>query len=137
MNFTISELVYSDTAIKHNINNMPDLKSLDNMLDLIVYLLQPLRDKVARPIIISSGYRCPQLNKLVKGVANSGHLNGTCVDFVIKGMTIEQAYQFIKSSGLKYTQLIQEKGQWIHLQYNPLNLKCENLRYNGKKYIRD
>ena len=137
LNFSISEFIQSETAIKNRINNMPDLNSLDNLLKLIVFVMQPLREKINKPIIITSGFRCLQLNKLVGGVSNSGHLNGTSADFVVKGMGIEQAYQFIKSSGIKYTQLIQEKGQWLHIQYNHNNLKCENLRYNGKSYIKD
>ena len=89
LNITISELCKSETAEKNGIKNIPDLKALDNMLNLIVYLLQPLRDKIARPIIISSGYRCPQLNKLVKGVANSGHLKGTCADFIVNAFPLK------------------------------------------------
>lgn len=137
LNFSISEFIHSETAVKNKINNMPDLTSLDNLLKLIVFVMQPIREKVNLPIIITSGFRCSQLNKLVGGVSNSGHLNGTSADFIIKGMGIEKAYQIIKTSGIKYTQLIQEKGQWLHIQYNQQNLKCENLRYNGKSYIND
>ena len=43
LNFKMSELIYSDTAVRHNINNMPDINSLDCMLDLIYNVLQPLR----------------------------------------------------------------------------------------------
>ena len=137
LNFTISELVYSDTAKKYNINNMPDLKTIDNLLKLIFFCLQPIRNRLKKPMIISSGYRCNTLNKIVGGVSNSGHLNGTSADFIVKGMQIEEIYQIIKNSDIKYTQLIQEKGQWIHIQYNSSNLKCENLRYDGKKYVKD
>ena len=44
LNFSMSELIYSDTAVRNNINNMPDINSLDCMLNLIVYCLQPVRD---------------------------------------------------------------------------------------------
>ena len=57
LNFLISELIKSDTAAKYNINNMPDINSLDNMLYLIIFCLQPLRDKLGRPIIITNGFR--------------------------------------------------------------------------------
>ena len=139
LNFTISELCKSETAEKNGIKNIPDLKALDNMLNLIVYLLQPLRDKIARPIIISSGYRCPQLNKLVKGVANSGHLKGTCADFVVRGMSVQELLNFICNSGINFTQLIEEhKGNtsWIHIEYDKQNLKKDKLKYINGKYIR-
>lgn len=137
LNFSISELIHSDNAIKAGIDNTPTIKEIDNLLNLIFYCLQPIRDKLKKPMIITSGYRNMKVNFLAGGAINSGHLKGTCADFVVKGMSIEQIYQFIKKSGIKYTQLIQEKGKWIHIQYNPANLKCENLKYDGKKYIKD
>ena len=44
LKFDISELIHSDTAVRKNINNMPDINSLDNMLKLIYYCLQPIRE---------------------------------------------------------------------------------------------
>lgn len=137
LNFSISELIHSDNAIKAGIDNTPNIAQIDNLLNLIFYCLQPIRDKLKKPMIITSGFRNKKVNALAGGAINSGHLKGTCADFVVKGMSIEQVYQFIKKSGIKYTQLIQEKGKWIHIQYNPANLKCENLRFNGKNYIKD
>lgn len=137
LNFSISELIHSDNAIKAGIDNTPTIKEIDNLLNLIFYCLQPIRDKLKKPMIITSGYRNMKVNFLAGGAINSGHLKGTCADFVVRGMSIEQVYQFIKKSGIKYTQLIQEKGKWIHIQYNPTSLKCENLKFDGNKYIKD
>ena len=67
LNFTISELVKSDTAAKSGLNNTPDINSLDNLLDLIYYVLQPLRDKLGKPMVITSGFRSPAVNKFVGG----------------------------------------------------------------------
>lgn len=117
LNFSISELVKSDTAIKNNINNMPDLKSLDNMLNLIFYCLQPLRDKIKRPIIITSGYRCAQVNRLVGGASDSQHLSGCAADFKVQGMTVQAVISFIKSSGIEYDQLINEYDKWVHISF--------------------
>ena len=72
LNFTISELIKSDTAAKYNINNMPDIYSLDNMLNLIWYCLQPLRDKLGKPIIITNGFRCFALWKKLNDLGLSG-----------------------------------------------------------------
>lgn len=137
LNFKISELIHSDEAIKRKINNMPDINSLDNILILIVKCLQPIRDKINKPMIVSSGFRCKTLNTAIKGAPNSGHLYGRACDFTVKGMTPKEVYNFIKKSGLKYTQLILEKNQWIHIEYDIYHLDCENLIYDGKKYIKD
>ena len=83
LNFKLSELIRSDTAVQHNINNMPDINSLDCMLELIVNCLQPIREKLGKPMIITSGYRNSQVNKLVGGASNSQHTKGQAVDFVV------------------------------------------------------
>lgn len=116
LNFKMSELIHSDTAVRHNINNMPDINSLDCMLDLIVYCLQPIRSKLGKPMIITSGYRNSQVNKLVGGVSTSQHTKGQAVDFVVKGMTIAQVIDFIKKSGIEYDQLIDERT-WVHISF--------------------
>lgn len=118
LNFSISELCKSDTAQKNLIDNSPNLTALDNMLNLIFFCLQPLRDKLGKPIIISSGYRCPKLNKLVGGVSNSQHLLGQAVDFKVNGLTIQQVIELIRKSGIEYDQCINEYNRWVHLSYN-------------------
>lgn len=116
LNFTISELVASRVAKRRSIDNTPTLSAIDNMLELIVNCLQPIRDKLGKPIIVSSGYRCPEVNKLVGGKSNSQHLTGCACDFTVKGMTVDQVYEFIKNSGVSYDQLIHE-GTWVHISY--------------------
>lgn len=129
LNFSISELIFSDTAIKNNINNMPDLDSLDNLLNLIFYCLQPIRDKLKKPIIISSGYRCAILNKLVGGVTKSQHTKGQAVDFNVSGMQIKQVIDFIKDNGFEYDQLINEYDKWVHISYNKGKNRKQILKY--------
>lgn len=117
LNFSMSELIHSDIAIANNINNMPDINSLDCMLNLIVYCLQPIREYFNKPIIISSGYRNLEVNRLAGGVAKSQHLKGQAVDFVIRGLTVKQIIDMIKKSGIEYDQLINEYGKWVHISY--------------------
>lgn len=139
LNFKISELIHSDTAIRNNVNNMPDINSLDNMLELIYYVLQPLRNKIGKPMIITSGFRNQQVNKLVGGSKTSEHTKGMAVDFVINGMSPKQIINFIRKSGIKYTQLIEEYANntsWVHISYNRKDLKCETLLYKNGKYTK-
>lgn len=118
LNFKLSELIHSDKANQYNINNMPDINSLDNLLDLIHFCLQPVRNKIGKPMIITSGYRCPEVNKLVGGKANSQHLKGQAADFIIKGMTPQQIIFKIATMGIEYDQLINEYDKWVHISFN-------------------
>ena len=127
LNFKISELIYSDKAAKNDISNIPDTNSLDNMLELIVNCLQPIRNKLGKPMIITSGYRNSQVNKLVGGAATSQHTKGQAADFTVSGMTPAQVVEFIKNSGVEYDQLINEYNQWTHISYNKGNNRKQSF----------
>lgn len=124
LNFKMSELIYSETAVKHNINNMPDINSLDCMLDLIYNVLQPLRNKIGKPIVISSGYRNAEVNKLVGGAVDahgspkSQHCKGQAADITTPAMSPKQLWEYIQKSGIVYDQLILEYNQWVHVSFN-------------------
>lgn len=139
MNFTLQELIKSETATANKINNYPlDVKIFDNLMILIVECLQPIRNMVCKPMIISSGFRCPKLNKIVGGKDNSQHLTGQAVDFQIKDFTTKEAYEYIKKGGFYYDQLILEysKGKtWVHISYNKGKNRRQNLIYQNGKYV--
>ncbi len=113
----------------HNINNMPDISSLDCMLDLIFYCLQPIRKLINKPMIITSGYRNKEVNKLVKGVLNSQHTKGEAADFIIKEMAPEQIIKIIKNSNIEFDQLINEYGKWVHIFFRKNNNRMQILKY--------
>lgn len=117
LNFTMSELIKSDKAKQYNIKNTPDTAALDNMLNLIVYCLQPVRELLRKPVVITSGFRCPQLNKLVGGVANSQHLMGCAADFIVSGETVAGIMFKIQTSGIEFDQLINEYNKWVHISF--------------------
>lgn len=129
LNFKISELIYSETAVKNNINNMPDINSLDNLLNLIYYCLQPARELLNAPMTITSGFRNPLVNRLVGGVNSSQHLYGQAADFIIKGMTPNQIISIIKTSKIEFDQLINEYDKWVHISYNKGKNRREILKY--------
>ena len=118
LNFKISELIHSDIAIQNNINNMPDINSLDNMLELIFHCLQPIRDLIKKPMIITSGFRNQQVNFLAGGAFNSQHKEGKAADFIIKGMTPKEIIEIIKKSDIEYDQLLNEYDKWVHISFN-------------------
>ena len=120
LNFTMSELLYSEIAQKYNIYNVPDKEHLDNLLLLICNVLQPLRNYIQKPIIITSGYRNPRLNShpLINGKSNSQHTEGKACDFIIKGMTPKQIVEKVVASGIEFDQCLNEMDCWVHISFN-------------------
>lgn len=129
LNFKMSELIYSEKAVENNINNMPDINSMDNMLDLIFHCLQPVRDLIKKPMIITSGFRNPIVNRLANGEENSQHKTGQAADFIIKGMTPAQIVDVIRKSNIDYDQLINEYDSWVHISYNKGKNRKQVLKY--------
>ena len=78
--FTISELLHSDTAIKRELWNGANLEVEENLRSLVEQVLDPLREAYGKPIRVTSGYRCPQLNRLVGGSPNSQHMRGEAAE---------------------------------------------------------
>lgn len=118
--FKMSELIHSDTAVRLNINNMPTIQAIDDMLDLIYYVLNPTRKHFGVPITVTSGYRCSVLNAKVGGKNNSQHLKGQAADFVVKNGDLHKVFEYIKNN-LEYDQLLFERdskgNKWIHVSY--------------------
>ena len=123
--FSIAELTKSETANKRKINNKPT-KEVENCLNqLIDNILDPLRKAYGQPIIVSSGYRCPELNKAVGGARTSQHTLGQAADIHTKFNSKEsnkQLFEHIKQLKLPFDQLINEYNySWIHVSYSNRN----------------
>lgn len=129
LKFSISELITSDTAARYNINNMPDINSLDNMLELIYYVLQPLREIIKKPMKITSGFRNSEVNRLVGGAKNSQHTTGQAADFTITGMSPAAVIEIVKKSGIEFDQVINEYNQWTHISFNKGKNRKQVLKY--------
>lgn len=121
-NFTLEELLASQTAKAKNIINAPGLQDVCNLCALVTTILQPLRDAMQEPIKIGSGYRIPALNAAVGGVVNSQHTKGQAADLCIDGDMVKgrRWFTWIKCHCI-YDQLIWEhnaKGNyWVHVSY--------------------
>ena len=90
---------------------------LRNLRALAQDILQPIRVFFDNPVIITSGYRCPDLNKAVKGSNNSQHLYGEAADFYVKNISKEKVFEWIvNSSNIVYGQAILEPS-WIHITF--------------------
>lgn len=125
-NISLNELLASNTAKKHNIDNTPSQQVLQNLIDSAVNLWQPVRDILGVPIIISSGYRCSVLNKAVGGSANSAHMSGFAIDFRsprfgTPKIIVPHIVKILKQKGIGFDQAIIEYPKsprsWVHLGY--------------------
>jgi len=82
--FTWDEMTYSEMAEMYEIKNRPDWEEMVALEHLVKRVLQPLRLAYGKPIRISSGYRCAELNRLVGGVPSSQHVKGEAADCVVE-----------------------------------------------------
>lgn len=121
MDFTLQEFIKSPTADKWNIDNTPSKEVVEN-INYVISRLQPIRDEYGKPIYITSGYRCPELNKKVGGKKNSQHLMGLAAD-----LKWDDDLFTLIAENYAFDQLIEEKSgstKWIHISF-----KRENERH--------
>ena len=123
--FTLDEFLKSATATRLGIDNTPDEKVLNCIQALVDNVLEPLRAHYGRPIIITSGYRCPTLNKAVGGSSTSQHAIGQAVDIRSVSDSREdnkELFDMIREMKLPFDQLINEFGyDWVHVSFGPRN----------------
>lgn len=115
--FTLEELVLSTEAARKGIKNIPNEAQKNALLHLCTKVLEPLRIAVNKPIIVYSGFRSPEVNRLVGGSYSSQHCKGEAVDIKIPGMTVAEVVATIRKMNLPFDQLIDEFGQWIHVSH--------------------
>lgn len=119
--FTLDELTHSQAATRAGLKNAPDTAALANLRALVGAVLDPLREAVGRPVVISSGYRSPAVNKAVRGAATSQHVLGQAADITVPGMTVAEVVATIRRLGLPFDQLLDEFGSWVHVSHSPRN----------------
>lgn len=125
-NFTLDELTRSATATRLRLNNTPDERATTNLRQSARGLWQPVRDILGVPMVVSSGYRNPTLNRAIGGSTTSAHCYGLAIDFTAPrfGNTRQIAKKLateLKARDIKFDQLILEfpddHRTWIHLGY--------------------
>jgi len=139
-NLSVKEVTYSATAIKHGINNEPNIGQLEVLKKMAAQVFEPCRKFVGGPLKVTSGYRGPELNKKIGGSLSSDHCiadhETAALDLdcdVYGGKTNAELFHYIKDK-LEFKQLIWEFGtndnpNWVHVSYstNPKLNKHEVL----------
>ena len=118
--FKVAEMLKSETADKNNIQNIPSAEIEQNIEELLE-VLDGLREHYGKPIKITSGYRCTELNKLVGGSPTSAHVIGYAADLQAVQGSFEEfkssVLEWLDKSGVKFDQCIIERNkntQWVH-----------------------
>ena len=140
-NFSLAEMVKSETALRNDMDNTPGEAEIANLKLLAEKVLQPVRDHYGKGVKVNSGFRHPEVNAKVGGSKTSDHCKGQAADIEIPGVPNHELAEWIKAN-LSYTQLILEfytrgipDSGWVHVSYDPANLKKQDLtavKENGK-----
>jgi zinc D-Ala-D-Ala carboxypeptidase len=116
--FTLEEFTDSQTAARKGLSNTPPAHELEN-LERTAKVMEKVRTLLGdKPILVSSGYRSPQVNAAVGGSKSSAHMSGLACDFSCPGFGTPHAIckklePHMKE--LRIDQLIHEYNQWVHL----------------------
>lgn len=131
-NFTLKELTRSDVAVRKGLDNTPNKYERECLKNLVVNVLQPIRDKFG-PVIVSSGFRSEAVNRAVGGSASSQHRHGQAADIECPGWDNLTVAKWIRDN-LDFDQLILEfytpgepNSGWIHCSYKQKGNRKECL----------
>ena len=133
--FSYHEFEKTEKAQYKDKNITTDFSVRNNIKSLVENILQPLRDDIGKPLIISSGYRCPEVNFLVGGKPTSQHLKGEAAD-VIYDNPYELAKRIVELK-LPYDQ-IGLYNTFIHISHkrdgNNRGMIFYNKGYSGERF---
>lgn len=131
--FSLEEFTRSATAAKRGIDNVPTINIIWNICALIALVLEPLRQELGQPVVISSGYRCPELNTAVCGVTNSFHMSGRAADLRVTSNAYgQQVFDILKDNPFVDKVLYEHSStsKWIHVQ-----IAISPRNYSNPNYI--
>jgi len=137
-NFTLEEMIKSETALRHDMDNTPGENEIGNLKLLCEKVLQPVRDYFGKGVKVNSGFRHPDVNAKVGGSRTSDHTRGQAADIEIPGVPNAELAEWIKDN-LEFRQLILEfytpgvpDSGWVHVSYVAEDNKKEVLTATKK-----
>lgn len=132
-NFSLEELVRSEVAARNGLKNEPTPYATANLVMLCWHILEPLRVKLGKPILVNSGYRSPALNALVRGAEDSLHRSGRAADIVVPGVAPVEVCRTIQAMKLPYSELIHEFGQWTHVAVGEVGKEADRASFTATR----
>ena len=122
--FWLSEMTRSQTALRRNIDNTPSTEEVENLRDLVYYVLDPIRDHFRLPVTVNSGFRCQELNNALGSKPTSQHTQGKAADIEIVTVNNLDLAKWIRDN-MDFDQLILEfhtvgdpRSGWVHVSWN-------------------
>ena len=117
-NFSLEQLIFSETAEREGIDNTPGAEIMDN-LQRLAQGLERVQALIGFPLEISSGYRCLELNRRVGGASSSQHTLGLAADFICPafGSPVD-IIQAVRASDIVFDQCILEYAKWVHMSFS-------------------
>lgn len=132
-NFHLDEFTTSQTAGRLGLDNTPPAEVLEH-LKRTADRMENVRAFLANPILVTSGYRSPAVNRAIGGSKTSAHVQGYAVDFICPGFGDPlKVCKALAGSGLTFDQLIEE-GSWVHLSFDPRGRR-QVLTYRDGQYL--
>ena len=132
-NFSLQELIKSDTAIRKGIDNNPNADQIEKLKRLCENVLQPVRDQFGR-VKVTSGFRSPELCLAIGSSVNSQHAKAEAVDFEVLGVDNAEVADWVYKN-IQTDQLILEyytpgepNSGWIHASWVEFNPRAQYLR---------
>lgn len=126
--FTQKELIASTEAYKRKIDNTPSEEVKEHLEELIEFI-DGIRSAWGSAIIVSSGYRCPELNEAIGGAKKSAHQIGYAVDCVPANNKKIEFFEFCKEylKERDFDELLLERNSkgkiWIHIALKSIDGK--------------
>lgn len=130
-NFTLAEMLKSQTAERKGIDNTPGEQDIQHLLALAQEVLQPVRDHFGQ-VTVNSGFRCTELNRALGSKDSSQHRVGQAADIEVAGISNMELAEWIRDN-LEFDQLILEfwypstgpnsvpnaglNSGWVHVSY--------------------
>ena len=131
--FTLDELMKSQTALRLGLDNTPVAEELEALAQLCEKVLEPIREHYGLPVVVSSGYRSPAVNKAIGSKSTSQHTKGEAADIEIPGIDNLELYYWIAINA-DFDQAILEyytgepSSGWVHVSYTGDENRRQTLR---------
>ena len=140
--FTLNEMLKSQTALRMGLDNSPEPDQLENLISLCESVLEPIRQHWNRPVIVSSGFRAPAVNRAIGSKDSSQHARGEAADIEIPGIDNLVLYYWIAEE-IDFDQLILEfytgepSSGWVHVSYVGDENRHQTLRIDKSGVTRE
>lgn len=126
-NFTLEQMMFSETALRRGVPNVPGAVEIQNMVRLANKVLEPMLLLIG-DFHINSGYRSPVLNQMIGSTEHdSRHIHGEAADTRPSLLALQEAFDEIRASPIPFDKVIIECNAWIHIAVAEVDAKPRRI----------